>query len=140
MLVAGDFRERGANLPKRVIVVEDDFLNRMLFGMWLEDRAYEVEQSRDGHDVCEIARALLPDLIVMDIRLPDVSGVTLIEQLKSDPALGRIPVLAVTGYTSTEDERRIRSAGACAYLAKPVTHKDFNRAVDQLLAAPAEAC
>ena len=61
-------------------------------------------------------------------------------QYKSDPALGRIPVLAITGYTSSEDERRIRSAGARGYLPKPVRHRDFSRAVDQLLAAPAEAC
>ena len=127
-------------MSQRVLVVEDDLLNRMLFCTWLEDHAYEVEQSKDGHDVCEIARTMLPDLIVMDIQLPEVSGVTLIERLKSDPALGRIPVLAVTGYTSSEDERRIRSAGARGYLPKPVRHRDFSRAVDQLLAAPAEAC
>jgi len=127
-------------VTRRVIVVEDDMLNRMLFCTWLEGRACEVEQSRDGRDVCEKARALSPDLIVMDIHLPEVSGVTLIEQLKSDPSLGAIPVLAVTGYAGKEDETRIRTAGAREYLRKPVTHQDFTQAVDRLLASrPAEA-
>lgn len=122
-------------MSQRVIVVEDDLLNRMLFTTWLEDRACVVDEFGDGRDVCEAARAVLPDLIVMDICLPDVSGVELIERLKSDPALDNIPVLAVTGYAAKEDETRIRSAGACAYLRKPVKQQDFNQAVDRLLAS-----
>lgn len=120
-------------MTKRVLVVEDDLLNRMLFGTWLKDHACEVEESTDGCDVCERAHTQRPDLIVMDIRLPKVSGVTLIEQLKADPALGGIPVLAITGYATTYDEDRIRSAGACDYLRKPVSHKDFTDAVGRLL-------
>ena len=122
-------------MSQRVIVVEDDLLNRMLFTTWLEDRACVVDEFGDGRDVCETARAVLPDLFVVDICLPEVSGVELIAQLKSDPALGRIPVLAVTGYAAKEDESRIRSAGACDYLRKPVRQKDFNKAVDKLLAS-----
>ena len=121
-------------MSQRVMVVEDDLLNRMLFCTWLEDRACVVDEFGDGRGVCDKARAAPPDLIVVDICLPEVSGVELIEQLRSDPALGRIPVLAVTGYAAKEDETRIRSAGACAYLAKPVRHKDFDQAVDRLLA------
>jgi two-component system cell cycle response regulator DivK len=121
-------------VSQRVIVVEDDLLNRMLFTTWLEDRACVVDEFGDGRNVCETARALLPDLFVVDICLPEISGVELIAQLKSDPALRPIPVLAVTGYAAKEDESRIRSAGACDYLRKPVRQKDFNRAVDKLLA------
>lgn len=129
-------------VSQRVIVVEDDLLNRMLFCTWLEDRACVVDGFGDGRNVCEKARAVRPDLIVVDIRLPEISGVELIEQLKSDPALRCIPVLAVTGYATKEDETRIRTAGACGYLRKPVTHKDFDRAVDRLLAArvPEHSC
>lgn len=121
-------------MSQRVIVVEDDLLNRMLFTTWLEDRACVVDEFGDGRNVCESARAVLPDLFVVDICLPEVSGVELIAQLKSDPALRPIPVLAVTGYAAKEDESRIRSAGACDYLRKPVRQRDFNRAVDKLLA------
>ncbi|MGV3555816.1 MAG: response regulator [Croceibacterium sp.] len=121
-------------MSQRVIVVEDDLLNRMLFTTWLEDRACVVDEFGDGRNVCESARAVLPDLFVVDICLPEVSGVELIAQLKSDPALRPIPVLAVTGYAAKEDESRIRSAGACDYLRKPMRQKDFNRAVDKLLA------
>lgn len=127
-------------MPQRVLVVEDDLLNRMLFCTWLEERACVVDEFGDGREVCETARAVHPDLIVLDIRLPEVSGVELIERLKSDPALSAIPVLAVTGYTAKEDETRIRGAGACGYLRKPVRHRDFNREVDRLLAgSPVEA-
>lgn len=126
-------------MTKRVLVVEDDLLNRMLFCTWLKDHACEVEESTDGDDVWERAHALRPDLIVMDIRLPKVSGVTLIERLKADPALDAIPVLAVTGYATTYDEDRIRSAGACDYLRKPVSHKDFTAAVGRLLVEDASA-
>lgn len=121
-------------MSQRVIVVEDDLLNRMLFTTWLEDRACVVDEFGDGRNVCESARAVLPDLFVVDICLPEVSGVELIAQLKSDPALRPIPVLAVTGYAAKEDESRIRSAGACDYVRKPVRQRDFNRAVDKLLA------
>lgn len=127
-------------MSQRVLVVEDDVLNRMLFCTWLEERACTIDEFGEGREVCEAARAVRPDLIVLDIRLPDVSGVELIEQLKSDPALSPIPVLAVTGYTAKEDETRIRRAGAYGYLRKPVSHKDFNQEVDRCLAgAPAEA-
>jgi two-component system cell cycle response regulator DivK len=122
-------------VSQRVIVVEDDLLNRMLFTTWLEDRACVVHEFGDGRDVCEKARHVEPDLFVIDICLPEVSGVELIEQLRSDSAFERIPVLAVTGYAAKEDESRIRSAGACAYLRKPVRQKDFNLAVDRLLAS-----
>ena len=121
-------------MSQRVLVVEDDLLNRMLFCTWLEERACKVDEFADGRGLCEAARSVRPDLIVLDIRLPEVSGVELIERLKSDPALRPIPVLAVTGYTAKEDEARIRGAGACGYLRKPVRHRDFNEAVDRCLA------
>ncbi len=123
-------------MAKRVLVVEDDFLNRMLFCAWLEAGDFEVDPVADGSDVLERAHAFDPDLIIMDIQLPNVSGVDLIEALQADPALHEVPVLAVTGYVGKGEELRVRTAGASDYLPKPVTNKVFVAAVERLLQSP----
>lgn len=120
---------------KRVLVVEDDLLNRMLFCAWLENGGFEVAPVADGLEVLSKAREFDPHLIIMDIQLPNVSGVKVIESLKADKELSRIPVLAVTGYVGSGEERRIRQAGAGEYLPKPVTNRVFVDAVERLLAA-----
>jgi two-component system cell cycle response regulator DivK len=122
-------------MAKRVLVVEDDLLNRMLFCAWLESGNFEVEPVADGLVALEKAREFHPDLIIMDIQLPNISGVKVIEALQADPALHDIPVLAVTGYVGKGEERRVRQAGARDYLPKPVTNKVFVAAVERLLAA-----
>ena len=81
----------------------------------------------------ERARAFAPDLVIMDIQLPRISGLELIEALKADEALRSIPVLAVTAYAGKGDEERIREAGAEGYLAKPVSITPFLQAVGQLI-------
>ena len=124
-------------MAKRVLVVEDDLLNRMLFCAWLEGGRFEVEPVADGKEVLDKARTFGPDLIIMDIQLPNVSGVQLIESLRADPKLHEIPVLAVTGYVGKGEERRVRTAGARDFLPKPVTNKVFVAAVERLLSAPA---
>ena len=80
-------------MAKRVLVVEDDLLNRMLFCAWLEGDEFEVEPVADGKEVLDRARTFGPDLIIMDIQLPNVSGVQLIESLRADPKLQEIPVI-----------------------------------------------
>ena len=87
----------------------------------------------DGRDALEKARAFSPDLIIMDIQLPNISGLDLIEAAKQDPALRAIPVLAVTAYAGKGDEDRIRDAGAEGYLAKPVSIGPFMAAVRTLM-------
>ena len=124
-------------MAKRVLVVEDDLLNRMLFCAWLEGGRFEVEPVADGKEVLDKARTFGPDLIIMDIQLPNVSGVQLIESLQADPGLHEIPVLAVTGYVGKGEERRVRTAGARDFLPKPVTNKVFVEAVERLLSPPA---
>lgn len=118
---------------KRVLVVEDNELNLKLFCDLLEAHEYVTEGVRDGREAVVRARAFLPDLIVMDIQLPHVSGYDLILQLKADPALRDIPVMAVTAYAGREDEERIRAAGADAYVSKPISLVRFVDAVAALL-------
>lgn len=117
------------------MVVEDNDLNRKLFCDVLKAQGFEVEPVADGHVVLDNARGAPPDLIIMDIQLPGISGVDLIEAAKRDPALRSIPVLAVTAFAAKGDEERIRAAGAAGYLSKPVSIIPFMNAVKELLPA-----
>lgn len=117
------------------MVVEDNDLNRKLFCDVLKANGFEVEPVADGNLVLEIARNMVPDLIIMDIQLGGVSGVDLIAATRRDYLLREIPVLAVTAFAAKGDEERIRSAGAAGYLAKPVSISPFMNAVRQLLPA-----
>ena len=114
-------------MAKRVLVVEDNELNLKLFCDLL--RAHEF----DGREAVERARGFVPDLIVMDIQLPYVSGYDLILQIKADESLGKIPIMAVTAYAGREDEDRIRAAGADAYVSKPISVARFVEEVNGLL-------
>ncbi|MBC2652592.1 response regulator [Novosphingobium flavum] len=120
-------------MAKRILVVEDNDLNRKLFCDVLKSQGFAVEPVADGTQALARARDFVPNLIIMDIQLADVSGVELIERAKADPALRPIPVLAVTAYAGRGDEERIRDAGAEGYLAKPVSIGPFLAAVRGLL-------
>ncbi|WP_324829105.1 response regulator [Qipengyuania zhejiangensis] len=120
-------------MAKRILVVEDNDLNRKLFCDVLKANGFEVVPVADGQNVLATAKRFAPDLIIMDIQLPNVSGVDLIALLKADPELAGIPVLAVTAYAGKGDEERIREAGAADYLAKPVSIGPFMAAVRALL-------
>ena len=122
-------------MAKRILVVEDNDLNRKLFCDVLRAGGHEVEPCADGQAVLAAARAFGPDLVIMDIQLPNISGLDLITALRADAGLSAVPILAVTAYAGKGDEEKIRSAGANDYLAKPVSIGPFRMAVDRLLAA-----
>ncbi|NOW44897.1 two-component system cell cycle response regulator DivK [Novosphingobium sp. SG751A] len=120
-------------MAKRIMVVEDNDLNRKLFCDVLKSQGFTVEPVGDGLEALDKARAFVPNLMIMDIQLPNISGLELIEGAKADPLLRAIPVLAVTAYAGKGDEERIREAGADGYLAKPVSIGPFMAAVKRLL-------
>lgn len=120
-------------MAKRIMVVEDNDLNRKLFCDVLKSQGFTVEPVGDGLEALDKARTFVPDLMIMDIQLPNISGLELIEGAKADPLLRAIPVLAVTAYAGKGDEDRIREAGADGYLAKPVSIGPFMAAVKRLL-------
>src|SRR5690606_36626054 len=123
----------GGAMQKRILVVEDNDLNRKLFCDVLQASGFAVEPVADGNDAIETARRFFPNLVVMDIQLQDVSGLDLIADLKKDAALADVPVLAVTAYAGKGDEERIRQVGAEGYLAKPVSIGPFMAAVKGLV-------
>lgn len=120
-------------MAKRILVVEDNDLNRKLFCDVLRANGFAVEPVADGLQALAAARNFVPNLVIMDIQLPNVSGLDLIKQIKGDLMLRAIPVLAVTAYAGKGDEERIRDAGAEGYLAKPVSIGPFMQAVSRLL-------
>jgi len=121
---------------QKILVVEDNELNLKLFCDLLRAHGYQAEPVRDGREAVGRARAFAPDLIVMDIQMPHVSGLELIEQLKGDDELKRTPIMAVTAYAAKGDEERIRAAGAEGYVSKPISVMRFVEAVQALLTAP----
>jgi two-component system cell cycle response regulator DivK len=122
---------------QKILVVEDNELNLKLFCDLLRAHAYRAEPVRDGREAVETARSFAPDLIVMDIQMPHITGLELIEQLKADSELASIPIMAVTAYAAKGDEERIRDAGAEGYVSKPISVLKFVGAVRELLEAAA---
>ena len=120
-------------MAKKVLVVEDNELNLKLFCDLLRAHELHVEPVRDGREAVARARDFRPDLIVMDIQMPWVTGYELIVELKRDAALAGIPVMAVTAYAGRDDEERIRAAGAAAYVSKPISLAKFMEVVNSLL-------
>lgn len=121
---------------RRVLVVEDNDLNLKLFRDLLEAQNYEVLHTRDGIEAFRLARTHKPDLVLMDIQLPEVSGFEVTRWLKEDNALQHIPVVAVTAFAMAGDEEKARAAGCAAYVTKPISVRNFLETVARCLSQP----
>ena len=119
--------------PRTVLIVEDNELNMKLFHDLLQAKGFKVLQARDGGQGVELARQHRPDLIVMDIQLPGISGLTATKSIKEDADLKAIPIIAVTAFAMKGDEDRIRDAGCDGYIAKPITAANFLKTVESYL-------
>jgi two-component system cell cycle response regulator DivK len=120
-------------MAKSVLIVEDNELNMKLFHDLLEAHGYTTFATRNGIEALDLARRYRPDLIVMDIQLPEVSGLEVTKWLKDDPELRKIPVIAVTAFAMKGDEERIREGGCEAYLSKPISVGKFLETVRYFL-------
>lgn len=117
----------------RILVVEDNALNIKLFCDILAAHGHDPHPVSDGREALERAREIRPDLIITDIQLPHVSGLELIESVRSDEGLREVPIMAVTAYAGAGDEERVRGAGAQAYVSKPISVMRFVEEVEGLL-------
>ena len=120
-------------MAKSVLIVEDNELNMKLFHDLLEAQGYDIYQTRDGNQAMGMAGEHMPDLILMDIQLPEVSGLDVIKWLKADDALKHIPIIAVTAFAMKGDEEKFREGGCEAYIAKPISVSNFLATVDRFL-------
>jgi two-component system cell cycle response regulator DivK len=121
------------DMAKTVLIVEDNELNMKLFHDLLQAHGYATVGTRNGNEALDLARRHRPDLILMDIQLPEVSGLDVTKWLKADPVLKSIPVVAVTAFAMKGDEERIREGGCEAYLSKPISVAKFIDTVRQFL-------
>jgi two-component system cell cycle response regulator DivK len=120
-------------MTKTVLIVEDNELNMKLFNDLLEAHGYVTVQTRNGMEAIELARLHRPDLILMDIQLPEVSGLQVTQWIKSDEELKHIPVIAITAFAMKGDEEKIRQGGCEAYLSKPISVVKFLETVKSYL-------
>ena len=120
-------------MAKTVLIVEDNDLNMKLFHDLLDAHGYATLQTKDGMEALELARKHRPDLILMDIQLPEVSGLEVTKWIKEDDTLRSIPVVAITAFAMKGDEDRIREGGCEAYIAKPISVAGFIATVKQFL-------
>lgn len=115
-----------------VLLVEDVFDSREMYAFFLRAAGYAVHEAADGSEALDIALAFHPDVIVMDLSLPSMDGVTAIAKLSGHPETGGIPVVVLSAHTFPSDERRAREAGAAAFLAKPCPPDQLARVVRQV--------
>jgi len=124
-------QRRAAN--KTILIVEDNDLNMKLFHDLIEAQGYKTLQTKDGMDALKLAREHKPDLILMDIQLPEVSGLEVTKWIKEDDNLRSIPIIAVTAFAMKGDEEKILEGGCEAYIAKPISVVQFLETVDRFL-------
>lgn len=118
---------------KRVLIVEDNELNLKLFQDLLQAHGCETMEVRDGREAVKAIAQERPDLVIMDIQLPHISGMEIIRQVKADSELKNIPIVAVTAFAMHEDEKRILSTGCEGYIAKPISIDSFLKATQKFL-------
>ena len=118
---------------KTVLVVEDNDLNMKLFTDLLEAHGIDTIQTKEGNAVLGVAREHMPDLILMDIQLPEISGLEVIQWLKDDEDLKDIPVIAVTAFAMKGDEEKIREGGCEDYISKPIDVMGFIEKVQKYI-------
>ena len=123
-------------MSKTILIVEDNELNMKLFQDLLDAHGYQTVETRNGMDALDLARAHRPDLILMDIQLPEVSGLEVTRLLKNDDELAYIPVVAVTAFAMKGDEERIREGGCEGYISKPISVTHFLDTIAQLINNP----
>ena len=118
---------------KKILIVEDNELNMKLFNDLLETSGYETRQTREGLKAISIAKKFLPDLILMDIQLPEVSGLEVAKWIKDDDNLSNIPIVAITAFAMKGDKERILDGGCEAYLSKPISINTFLDTIGNLI-------
>lgn len=120
-------------MPKTILIVEDNELNMKLFRDLLEAHNYATVETRDGREALDLVRKHKPDLVIMDIQLPEISGLEITKQIKADPTLRSIPIVAVTAFAMKGDEDWVIQGGCDGYIAKPISVVPFIQTVKKFL-------
>ncbi|MBN1131098.1 MAG: response regulator [Chitinispirillaceae bacterium] len=116
-----------------ILVIEDNEQNMYLCTFLLKSRNHEVLQARSGREGIELAKTCRPDLVLLDIQLPEIDGYAVARELKQDPATGKIPIVAVTSYAMAGDRERVLAAGCEGYIEKPINPETFMNEITHYL-------
>lgn len=120
-------------MTKTILIVEDNELNLKLFRDLLTANGYKTAETKEGLEAITFTRTLSPDLILMDIQLPEISGLDVTRKIKSEEAISHIPIIAVTAFAMKDDEDKILRAGCEAYISKPIAITHFMQTVRKFL-------
>jgi len=120
-------------MQKKILVIEDNELNLMLFGDLLEDEGYSVVKCPEGDKAYGVAKECQPDLILMDINLPGMSGYEIVKLVKADDSIRQTPVLAVTASVAPSDIEKMKEHGCDGYIAKPISVMTFLQTVSSFV-------
>lgn len=120
-------------MTKKILIVEDNDLNLKLFRDLLGANGYQTFETKEGIEAIALTRSIMPDLIVMDIQLPEISGLDITKKIKADETIRHIPVVAVTAFAMKDDETKILRAGCEAYVSKPIAIDHFLDTVRRFL-------
>ena len=120
-------------MKEKILIVEDNPLHMRLVEMTLRAKNYTILQATDGEEALEIAARERPDLIIMDLNLPETTGFKLTKKLRENPAFSHTPIIALTAYAMRGDRERAIEAGCDAYLSKPISTRELPRVVAEML-------
>lgn len=112
-------------MAKKVLIIEDNVQNRYIFTLLLKHNGYEAVEATNGNDGLDKAKSECPDLILLDIQLPDIDGYEVTRKIRSDTALSSIPIVAVTSYAMVGDREKALDAGCNGYIEKPINPETF---------------
>ncbi len=120
-------------MSQKILVVEDNDRNRRLLKILLKARGYEVIEAPTGKEAMDYLDSNHPDLILMDIQLPNMDGLALAKQIKGDDKTKDIPIIAVTAYAMKGDRERILESGCDAYVSKPINTQELPKLIEDIL-------
>jgi len=120
-------------MKQKILIVEDNPLNMRLIEMVLKSKSYTLLKATDGEEALDIATRERPDLVLMDIRLPKVSGLEVARRLKENPAFSHIPIIALTAHAMKGDKEKAIEAGCDSYLSKPINTRELPGLVADML-------
>lgn len=120
-------------MSKKILIVEDNPQNMRLIEMALSAESYIMLEATTGEEALEIAPKELPDLIIMDIQLPQMNGLDVTRKLREMPELSQTPIIAITAYAMQEDEKKALDAGCSAYLTKPIKARELPTLIAEML-------
>ena len=129
-------RPNSVRRMKTILIVEDNEDNRLIYSQYLTHAGYRVLEAGNGAEGLDTARREHPDIILMDISMPVMDGLTATRHLKADPDLKAIPVVALTAHAMATDEQLAREAGCDAYVSKPVMPRDVRAEVERWIGSP----